>query len=152
MKTFGDGVILKSDAPIKPLEYLHFCLNLPTSVVITGIESQRDLDQAFEAVKTFKPMDKATVAELLERSKPYALQRQVRVVQDQRDLRRYGEERSLARRGCAVRAETRADDGVGGGREAPVRRGLSCAGPAPPGRCGRRIPYSRRRTGGCRPA
>ena len=24
MKTFGDGVILKSDAPIKPLEYLHF--------------------------------------------------------------------------------------------------------------------------------
>lgn len=74
MKTFGDGVILKSDAPIKPLEYLHFCLNLPTSVVITGIESQRDLDQAFEAVKTFKPMDKAAVAELLERSKPYALQ------------------------------------------------------------------------------
>ena len=74
MKTFGDGVILKSDAPIKPLEYLHFCLNLPTSVVITGIESQRDLDQAFEAVKTFQPMDKAKVAELLERSKPYALQ------------------------------------------------------------------------------
>ena len=74
MKTFGDGVILKSDAPIKPLEYLHFCLNLPTSVVITGIESQRDLDQAFEAVKTFKPMDKAAVVELLERSKPYALQ------------------------------------------------------------------------------
>ncbi len=74
MKTFGDGVILKSDAPIKPLEYLHFSLNLPTTVVITGIESQRDLDQAFEAVKTFKPMDKATVAELLERSKPYALQ------------------------------------------------------------------------------
>jgi predicted aldo/keto reductase-like oxidoreductase len=74
MKTFGDGVILKSDAPIKPLEYLHFSLNLPTSVVITGIESQRDLDQAFEAVKTFQPMDKAKVAELLERSKPYALQ------------------------------------------------------------------------------
>ncbi|MGU3360050.1 aldo/keto reductase [Methylobacterium sp. M6A4_1b] len=74
MKTFGDGVILKSEAPIKPLEYLHFCLNLPTSVVITGIESQRDLDQAFEAVKTYRPMDKATVAELLERSKPYALQ------------------------------------------------------------------------------
>ncbi|KQP42955.1 aldo/keto reductase [Methylobacterium sp. Leaf104] len=74
MKTFGDGVILKSDAPIKPLEYLHFSLNLPTSVVITGIESQRDLDQAFEAVKTYRPMDKATVAELLERSKPYALQ------------------------------------------------------------------------------
>jgi len=74
MKTFGDGVILKADAPIKPIEYLHFSLNLPVSVVITGIQNQRDLDQAFEAVKTFKPMDKATVAELLSRSKPYALE------------------------------------------------------------------------------
>ena len=74
MKTFGDGVILKSDAPIKPLEYLHFCLNLPTSVVITGIENERDLDQAFQAATTFKPMDKSQVAELLERSRPYALQ------------------------------------------------------------------------------
>ena len=72
MKTFGDGVILKSDAPIKPIEYLHFSLNLPTSVVITGIQNDRDLDQAFEAVKTFKPMDKGQVAELLDRSKPYA--------------------------------------------------------------------------------
>ena len=43
-------------------------------MVITGIESQRDLDQAFEAVKTFRPMDKAAVAELLSRSKPYALE------------------------------------------------------------------------------
>ncbi|VUD73091.1 General stress protein 69 [Methylobacterium symbioticum] len=74
MKTFGDGVILKSDAPIKPIEYLHFSLNLPVSVVITGIQNQRDLDQAFEAVKTFQPMDKARVAELLQRSRPYALE------------------------------------------------------------------------------
>lgn len=74
MKTFGDGVILKSEAPIRPLEYLHFSLNLPTSVVITGIQSQRDLDQAFEAVKTFRPMDKPAVAELLSRSRPYALE------------------------------------------------------------------------------
>lgn len=73
MKTFGDGVILKSDAPIKPLEYLHYSLNLPVSAVITGIQNQRDLDQAFEAAKTFEPMDKATVAGLLARSRPYAL-------------------------------------------------------------------------------
>lgn len=72
MKTFGDGVILKSDAPIEPIEYLHYSLNLPTSVVITGIENQQNLDQAFEAAKTFKPMDKAAVAELLSRSAPYA--------------------------------------------------------------------------------
>ena len=74
MKTFGDSVLLKSKAPIQPLEYLHYALNLPTSVVITGVESQRDLDQAFEATRTFQCMNKETVAELLSRSKPYAVQ------------------------------------------------------------------------------
>ncbi len=74
MKTFADSVLLKSHAPIQPLEYLHYSLNLPTSVVITGIESQKDLDQAFEATRTFQPMDKAGVAELLSRSRPFALE------------------------------------------------------------------------------
>ena len=72
MKSFGDSVMLKSDAPIKPVEYLHYSLNLPTSVVITGIENRRDLDQAFEATRTFQKMDKEQVAELLSRSRPYA--------------------------------------------------------------------------------
>ncbi len=74
MKTFADSVLLRSQAPIEPLEYLHYSLNLPTSVVITGMENQHDLDQAFEATRTFKPMDRATVAELLSRSRPYALE------------------------------------------------------------------------------
>ena len=74
MKTFADSVLLKSGAPIQPIEYLHYCLNLPTSVVITGMERQADLDQAFEAVARFKPMEKAAVAELLSRSRPYALE------------------------------------------------------------------------------
>ena len=73
MKTFGDGVILKSDAPIRPIEHLHYSLNLPASVVITGIECQRDLDQAFEAARTFRKMAKPQVAELLARSRPYAV-------------------------------------------------------------------------------
>ncbi|MGI4950574.1 MAG: aldo/keto reductase [Janthinobacterium lividum] len=74
MKTFGDSVLLKSEAPIQPLEYLHYSLNLPTSVVITGIQNRRDLDQAFEATRTFQPMTKEKVAELLSRSRPFALQ------------------------------------------------------------------------------
>jgi aryl-alcohol dehydrogenase-like predicted oxidoreductase len=74
MKTFADSVLLKSHAPIGPEEYLHYSLNLPTSVVITGMQNQRDLDQAFAAVKSFAPMDKAKVAELLSRSRPYALE------------------------------------------------------------------------------
>ncbi|WP_237479725.1 aldo/keto reductase [Lichenibacterium dinghuense] len=74
MKTFADSVLLKSGAPIEPLEYIHYCLNLPTSVVILGMESQRDMDQAFKAVETFQPMDKAKVSELLARARPYALE------------------------------------------------------------------------------
>jgi uncharacterized protein len=74
MKTFGDTVLLKAGAPIQPIEYLHFSLNLPTSVVITGIQNQRDLDQAFEAVRTFQPMGKPKVTELLARSRPFALE------------------------------------------------------------------------------
>ena len=72
MKSFGDSVMLKSDAPIKPVEYLHYSLILQTSFVISGIEYRRDLDQAFEATRTFQKMDKEQVAELLSRSRPYA--------------------------------------------------------------------------------
>src|SRR5436190_966631 len=64
MKSMGAGVILKSKT-ISPLECLHYALNLPTSVVITGIDSMAILDQAFEAARTFRPMDAATVGELL---------------------------------------------------------------------------------------
>lgn len=66
MKTFGgaDGVILKSKT-VEPLECLHYSLNLPTSVVITGIDSQRILDQAFEAVKSFHLMDDEAVSAII---------------------------------------------------------------------------------------
>ncbi len=73
MKTFADGVLLKSGVAIAPIEYLHYSLNLPTSVVITGVETQRDLDQAFEAARTFQPMDRTRIADLLARSRPHAL-------------------------------------------------------------------------------
>jgi predicted aldo/keto reductase-like oxidoreductase len=70
MKPFGgsDGVILKSGAQVTPLECLHYALNLPTAVVITGIDNQRALDQAFEAAKTFTPMSQAQVASILART------------------------------------------------------------------------------------
>jgi aryl-alcohol dehydrogenase-like predicted oxidoreductase len=72
MKTFGDGVILKSGAPVTPIECLHYAMNLPTSVVITGIDNDKVLDQAFEATKTFKPMSEAQVAAILDKTKQYA--------------------------------------------------------------------------------
>ncbi len=69
MKPFGgaDGVILKSGL-VQPMECLHYALNLPTSVVITGIDNQRALDQAFEAAKTFKPMDAQAVQAILDKT------------------------------------------------------------------------------------
>jgi predicted aldo/keto reductase-like oxidoreductase len=64
MKSMGNGIILKSGT-VTPSECLHYALNLPTSVVITGIDSMEILDQAFEAARTFKPMTAAQVRTLL---------------------------------------------------------------------------------------
>jgi aryl-alcohol dehydrogenase-like predicted oxidoreductase len=64
MKSMGNGIILKSGT-VTPIECLHYALNLPTSVVITGIDSLAILDQALEAARTFKPMTEAQVQALL---------------------------------------------------------------------------------------
>ena len=73
MKSMGDQIILKSGA-VKAMECLHYALNLPTSVVITGIDSQEILQQAFEAAKIFKPMSQEEVASLLARTEKAASQ------------------------------------------------------------------------------
>jgi len=64
MKSMGDSVILKSKA-ITPIECLHYALNMPTSVVITGIDKPEILNQAFEATKSFNPMSEQQLAALL---------------------------------------------------------------------------------------
>jgi len=63
MKSLGSGVILKSGA-VTPIECLHYSLNLPTSVVITGIDSMKILTQAFKAAETFQPLSTEYVAKL----------------------------------------------------------------------------------------
>ena len=67
MKSLGSGNVLKSKT-VTPIECLHYALNLPTSVVINGIDSMKLLDQAFEAVRTFQPMNEQQVASLLART------------------------------------------------------------------------------------
>jgi len=67
MKSMANGVLLKSNT-VKPIECLHYALNLPTSVVITGIDSMEILDQAFEAVRTFRPMTTNEVELLLKKT------------------------------------------------------------------------------------
>ena len=71
MKSMGDQIILKSEV-VKPIECLHYAMNLPTSVVITGIDKPEILDQAIEAAKTFKPMSAAAVEALLAKTKSAA--------------------------------------------------------------------------------
>lgn len=64
MKTMANGILLRSNTAT-PIECLHYALNLPTSVVITGIDSLEILDQAFEAVSSFEPMNEQQVQLLL---------------------------------------------------------------------------------------
>jgi aryl-alcohol dehydrogenase-like predicted oxidoreductase len=56
MKPLGSGIILKSQTVTAP-ECWHYAMSLPTSTVITGIESLERLHQALQAVKSFKPLD-----------------------------------------------------------------------------------------------
>jgi aryl-alcohol dehydrogenase-like predicted oxidoreductase len=64
MKSMANGIILRSKT-VTPIECLHYALNLPTSVVITGCDSMEILDQAFEAASTFRPLSSDAVAALL---------------------------------------------------------------------------------------
>lgn len=64
MKSMANGILLRSNT-VTPIECLHYALNLPTSVVITGIDTLEILDQAFEAVQSFQPMDEQQVQALL---------------------------------------------------------------------------------------
>ena len=64
MKSMGDKVILGSKA-VTPVECLHYAMNLPTSVVITGCDSLPILQQALRAARSFQPMGSSQVAALL---------------------------------------------------------------------------------------
>jgi aryl-alcohol dehydrogenase-like predicted oxidoreductase len=64
MKSLANGSILRSNT-VTAIECLHYALNLPTSVVITGVESLERLEQAFTAARTFRPMSEAQVQALL---------------------------------------------------------------------------------------
>jgi len=67
MKPMGSGAILKSRT-VTPIECLHYAMSLPTSTVITGMDSLEILDQGLKAVQTFRPLSHQQVAELLQRT------------------------------------------------------------------------------------
>jgi predicted aldo/keto reductase-like oxidoreductase len=71
MKPMGDKIILKSKTAT-PVECLHYSMNLPTSVVITGCDSMNILQQALDAARSFRPMNQGEVASLLAKTAPAA--------------------------------------------------------------------------------
>ena len=64
MKTFGDHHILDTKV-LAPVEMLHYGMNLPVSVVITGIDKREILDQAVLAATTFRRLSADRVAAML---------------------------------------------------------------------------------------
>jgi len=71
MKPIGAGEILKSKVATA-VECLHYAMNLPVSVVITGCESLAILQQALEGAGSFTPMNDEVRLALLARSKKAA--------------------------------------------------------------------------------
>src|SRR5258705_4673716 len=67
MKPMGDHFILESKTAT-PVECLHYAMNLPISVVITGCDSFPILQQALEAARSFQPLNSSLVAALLTRT------------------------------------------------------------------------------------
>src|ERR1700752_2579374 len=67
MKSMGDPFILESQT-VTPIECLHYTMNLPTSVVLTGCDSLPILEQAVQAVRIFQQLSQVQVAALLAKS------------------------------------------------------------------------------------
>jgi uncharacterized protein len=71
MKSMGSGDILKSGV-VQPEECLRYALSLPTSVVISGMDSMEVLEKNLELARTFQPLTAGERRALLERTKPAA--------------------------------------------------------------------------------
>ena len=72
MKPLGSGMILETKA-VNAIECLHYAINLPTSVVITGMDKMERLQQAIQAATTFKPLSNDQVAALLKKTEQLAM-------------------------------------------------------------------------------
>jgi hypothetical protein len=71
MKSMANGIILKSKTAT-PIECLHYAMSQPVSVVITGIDNLKVLDQAFEAVRTFEDVKKKDIDAILAKTRDAA--------------------------------------------------------------------------------
>ncbi len=72
MKPLASGQIFGSGS-ITGIECLHYALNLPTSVVISGCDSMERLEQAFQAMHTFQPLSQLQLEALVTKTREGAL-------------------------------------------------------------------------------
>jgi aryl-alcohol dehydrogenase-like predicted oxidoreductase len=72
MKPMGDGNLLRAGT-LTAVECLHYALNLPASVVITGCESIERLEQAIDALWTFKPLTSSQIVALFAKTRDQAI-------------------------------------------------------------------------------
>jgi aryl-alcohol dehydrogenase-like predicted oxidoreductase len=71
MKSMANGIILRSGV-VTARDCLRYALSLPTSVVITGIESMERLEQAIEVIDTFTPLSGDEMNALREKTRTAA--------------------------------------------------------------------------------
>jgi uncharacterized protein len=71
MKPLAAGIALRPGT-LTARECLQYALSMPTSVVITGCERMRDLDQAVEVARAFQPLSEKTLADIRARAAPAA--------------------------------------------------------------------------------
>lgn len=71
MKTLANGAIVKSNT-VTPIEAIQYALNLAVSVAICGCDSMEILDQAIEAIDTFRPLSEEQVKALLAKTEKAA--------------------------------------------------------------------------------
>jgi predicted aldo/keto reductase-like oxidoreductase len=67
MKSMAAGTLLQSGV-VTAVECLRYALTLPTSVLITGVDSIEVLDQAVSVAESFQPMDEREIESLLART------------------------------------------------------------------------------------
>lgn len=71
MKSLANGILLRSKT-VTATECLHYAMSLPTSVVITGIDSLDVLAQNLAAVKSFRPLSDSQLTALLKKTEQAA--------------------------------------------------------------------------------
>lgn len=70
MKSMADGHLLETGV-VTPTECLHYALDLPTSVVIAGVDSLPILEQALAAARSFTPFGAEQREALLAKTAPF---------------------------------------------------------------------------------